>query len=89
VEQAQRANLSDDHRGPIVRDIGFTGAAAGQLLANDIIIEAGAPAPRRRVRTVAELDRVIESARPGSVVSLLIYRPQFDQTAVVNLRVGG
>ncbi len=89
AEQAQRENVGDDRRGPVVRDVNFSGAAANQLFPTDIILEAGSPSPRRRTRTVAELDQIVDQTNAGDIVSLLVYRPQLDQTRIVNLRVGG
>jgi serine protease Do len=86
-EAARRANISEGHQGPVVRDVSFAGSAANQLFPSDIIVEAGTPSPRRRTRTIEELDRVLRQANPGDIVSLLVYRPEAQQTRIVNVRV--
>ncbi len=89
AEQIQRANLSEERRGPVVSDVSFQGPSANQLFPTDIVLEAGAPSPRRRTRTVAELERILAQANPGDIVSMLVYRPEIDQTRVVNVRIAG
>ena len=58
------------------------------LQQGDIITEIGTPSPRRPVRTVSDFETVLNRANNGTLVSLLVYNVQAQQTRVVNLRIG-
>jgi serine protease Do len=96
VELARQANLDADARGLLVREVDLDGPANQQLFARtDVIAEVLRPAPRRAVKTVADLERALSRVRDGDIVSLYVYniggrRDGSDpQGRVVNLRVGG
>jgi serine protease Do len=96
VELARQANLGADARGLLVREVDLDGPANQQLFARtDVIAEVLRPAPRRAVKTVADLERALSRVRDGDIVSLYVYNiggrrdgPE-PQGRVVNLRVGG
>src|SRR5918996_2897702 len=96
VELARQANLDADARGLLVREVDMDGPANQQLFARtDVIAEVLRPAPRRQVKTVADLERALSRVRDGEIVSLYVYNiggrrggPE-PQGRVVNLRVGG
>jgi serine protease Do len=96
VELARQANLDAEARGLLVREVNLDGPANQQLFARtDVIAEVLRPAPRRAVKTVADLERALSRVRDGDIVSLYVYniggrRDGSDpQGRVVNLRVGG
>ncbi len=96
VELARQANLDSDARGLLVREVDLDGPANQQLFARtDVIAEVLRPAPRRAVKTVADLERAISRVRDGEIVSLYVYNiggrrdGTEPQGRVVNLRVGG
>jgi serine protease Do len=96
VELARQANLDAEARGLLVREVNLDGPANQQLFARtDVIAEVLRPAPRRAVKTVADLERALSRVRDGDIVSLYVYniggrRDGGDpQGRVVNLRVGG
>jgi serine protease Do len=88
AERARQARLSEDQRGVLVTEVDPMGTAYRNLAQGDIITEIGTPSPRRSVRTVADLEGVLNAARNGALVSLLVYNVQAQQTRVVNLRIG-
>ena len=96
VELARQANLGTDARGLLVREVDLDGPANQQLFARtDVIAEVLRPAPRRAVKTVADLERALSRVRDGDIVSLYVYNiggrrdGTEPQGRVVNLRVGG
>jgi serine protease Do len=96
VELARQANLGADARGLLVREVDLDGPANQQLFARtDVIAEVLRPAPRRAVKTVADLERALSRVRDGDIVSLYVYNiggrrdGTEPQGRVVNLRVGG
>jgi S1-C subfamily serine protease len=96
AELARQANLGSDARGLLVREVDLDGPANQQLFARtDVIAEVLRPAPRRAVKTVADLERALARARDGEIVSLYVYNiggrrdGSEPQGRVVNLRVGG
>jgi serine protease Do len=88
AERARQARLSEDQRGVLVTDVDPMGSSYRNLSPGDIITEIGTPSPRRAVRTVSEFEAVLNRASNGSLVSLLVYNVQAQQTRVVNLRIG-
>ena len=96
VELARQANLDAEARGLLVREVNLDGPANQQLVARtDVIAEVLRPAPRRAVKTVADLERALSRVRDGDIVSLYVYNigarrdGSEPQGRVVNLRVGG
>ncbi|HVE78131.1 MAG TPA: Do family serine endopeptidase [Gemmatimonadaceae bacterium] len=91
-ELARQANLSSEQRGVLVSDVLRAGPAHNRLTENrDVILEVIHPAPRRPIRTPADLDGVLSKMRSGDFISLRICQLVRDgcQEGVVNLRVGG
>ena len=88
-EFARANRISEDHRGVRVVDVNVTGPARNRLFPNDIITAVLFPAPRREVRSVADLQNVLSRVKDGDVVSLLIFDAQRNSTRVANIRIGG
>ena len=96
AELARQANLSSDARGLLVSEVDIDGPANQQLFPRtDVIAEVLRPAPRRAVKTVADLERALSRVPDGDIVSLYVYNiggrrdGAEPQGRVVNLRVGG
>ncbi|MFN2397516.1 MAG: Do family serine endopeptidase [Gemmatimonadaceae bacterium] len=87
AEFARQAELAADKRGVLVTAVQVAGPAYRLLARNDVILEAGSPSPRREIRTVADLERVVNSAKNGEIVSLLVYNADQKQTRVVNMGI--
>ena len=88
---AQGAQLSNSQRGLIVTSVSATGPAYGRLVAHDILLEVVNPGPRRPIRTLADLERVLSGLDSGEFVSFLVLRRvttgYAQETQVVNLQV--
>jgi serine protease Do len=89
AELAREANLSAEQRGVRVRNVATAGPAYEQLFEGDIITEIINPAPRRPVRTVADLQTATERIPSGQFVTLYVYDIRTQLSRVVTLRVGG
>ena len=91
AEYARANRLSEDRRGVRVTEVDGNGIARGKLFQNDIITAVLFPAPRKEVRSMADLESVLSRAKDGEIVSLLVFNPdaQRASTRVVNLRIGG
>jgi serine protease Do len=87
---ARDNNLGDDKRGLRVVEVSQSGPAShGKLFPqSDVITEILFPGPRRNVRSVSDLQKVLDRLKDGDVVSLSVYSTQLKQTRVVNVRVG-
>ena len=83
--RAQR--LDEDMRGLRVTEVSPSGPAREKLASSDVIVEVIYPAPRRAVRTVADLQSALAGAKTGDYVSLHVYSLAARTTRVVNLRV--
>ena len=87
--QARQNEISNDHRGLRVVEVDQNGPARqNRLLRNDILVAIINPQPRRELRTVEDLQRALSNIRDGSYVSFMVYNLDFEQTRIVNLRVG-
>ena len=86
---AREANLAADQRGVRVTSVTTGGPAYEQLVEGDIITEVLNPAPRRPVRTPADLQAAADGLRRGQYVSLYVYDIRSQISRVVTLRVGG
>ena len=89
---AQQARLTSSQRGLVVTSVSTTGPAYGRLRERDILVELVNPAPRRPIRTIADIERALSGLDGGDFVSFLVLR--FDgqggyiaQPQVVNLQV--
>ena len=81
--------ISEDHRGVRVVDINASGPARNRLFPNDIITAVLFPTPRKEVRSMADLQSVLNRAKDGDYVSLLVFDARLNTTRVANIRIGG
>jgi serine protease Do len=79
--------IDEDMRGLRVTEVSPTGPARDRLASSDVIVEVIYPTPRRPVRTVADLQAALASAKSGDYISLHVYSLAARSTRVVNLRV--
>jgi len=80
----------DEPRGVRVVDVVGSGPAFERLNpSSDVILDVLYPAPRRPVRSVADLQDALARLKNGDVISLNVYDVQARGTRVVNVRVGG
>ena len=88
-DDVQQLNLSADQRGLLVTDVKAGGPSWGELVdaehgGPDIILEIEGT----RVRTPAELRKVLDAQKPGSVVSLRVYNAKAQSRRVERIRLG-
>lgn len=78
------------NKGVRVSEVSADGPARDKLAAgSDVILEVLYPAPRRPIRTVNDLQTVVNGLKPGDYISLLVYNVSpGGGNRVVNLRVG-
>jgi len=90
-EFARQAKVPEERRGLRVVDIDPQGGARQLFVPNgiDIIVEVIYPAPRKAVRTAADLQAAVAKVNAGEYVSLLVYNAQQQSTRVVSVKVGG
>ena len=88
LELARSQRLDEALRGLRITDVAPAGPARDKLVSSDIIVAVIYPGPRRAVRSVADLQQVLDKLRDGEYVSLHVYSLQTQQTRVVNVRVG-
>jgi serine protease Do len=88
-EFATANRISEDHRGVRVVEINASGPARNRLFPNDIITAVLFPTPRKEVRSMADLQTVLNRAKDGDYVSLLVFDPRQNATRVANIRIGG
>ena len=90
AEQARQASLREEERGVMVTDVDLDGTAYGRIAPFSVITRVLHP-QEKRIRTVQDLESVLDATRSGEIVSLLTYdiRDPNKTTRVVNLRVGG
>jgi serine protease Do len=87
---AARASLDPNRRGVLVSDVVPLGPAYGKLNEQDVIFEVLYPAPRRAIRSVADLQGVLKGLKTGDYVSLNVHNlSQGGGDRVVNIRIGG
>jgi serine protease Do len=87
-EQAQRGQISDEHRGLRIVQIDRSSPQRDRWLQNDVLLAVVNPTPRRELRSTSDLQRVLSSAREGSYLSLMVYNLELGQSRIVNVRVG-
>ncbi|HEU4879538.1 MAG TPA: trypsin-like peptidase domain-containing protein [Gemmatimonadaceae bacterium] len=88
-ELAARASLDANKRGVLVTDVVPLGPAYQKLAEQDVIYEVLYPAPRRPVRSVADLQNVLSKLKTGDYVSLNVHSlAQGAGDRVVNIRIG-
>ncbi len=81
--------LTEEQRGLRVVAVEPTGPAANRLLpeAGDVIV--GVATTGERIKTIADLERVLSAKKAGEVLSLRVYRIGDKVFRVVNVRIGG
>ena len=86
-----RARVGEPYkRGLIVSDVAVTGPSFHKLSSDGtILLEILNPGPRRALRSAADLDAMLSSARSGDLVSMLVFDmgPQGGATRVVTVKV--
>jgi serine protease Do len=87
---AQRASLDANRRGVLVTDVVALGPSYQKLGEQDVIFEVLYPAPRKAIRSVADLQSVLSKLKTGDYVSLNVHSlVQGGGDRVVNIRIGG
>ncbi len=87
---AASASLSANRRGVLVTDVVPLGPAYNKLGERDVIFEVLYPAPRRSIRSTADLQNVLKGLKDGDYVSLNVHSlVQGGSDRVVNIRIGG
>jgi S1-C subfamily serine protease len=88
-ELAARASLDANKRGVLVTEVVPLGPAYQKLAQQDVIYEVLYPAPRRAIRSVADLQSVLSKLKTGDYVSLNVHSlAQGVGDRVVNIRIG-
>jgi serine protease Do len=87
---ATRASLADNRRGVMVTDVVPLGPSYGKLGEQDVIFEVLYPAPRKAIRTTADLQSVLSKLKTGDYISLNVHSlAPGAGDRVVNIRIGG
>ena len=81
--------VTENVEGLRVTDVVPNGPSRGKFNQYDVIQEVRFPAPRRTIKSVADLQGAVEKTKDGEILSLLVYNIANQQTRVVNVRVGG
>ena len=90
AELAGAASLPAGKRGVLVTDVVPLGAAYGKLGERDVIFEVLYPAPRRSIKSTADLQSVLGGLKNGDYISLNVHSlVQGGGDRVVNIRIGG
>jgi len=86
---AARASLAPNRRGVLVTDIVPLGPSYNKLAAQDVIFEVLYPAPRRAIRTPADVQQVLSRLRNGDYISLNVRNlGAGGNDRVVNIKIG-
>jgi serine protease Do len=86
---AREFEVPAEHRGLRVMEVSPTSAAVRNLVRQfDVITAVLYPTPRKDIRTISDMNAVLERLRPGDVVSLLVYNVRQRATRVVDIEVG-
>jgi serine protease Do len=89
AEFARANRVPEERRGLLVTDVDPASAARrGLIPRNDVIVEVLNPAPKRPVRSIADLQSTISKLDDGDLISLLVYDLRQQATRVVTLRLG-
>jgi len=90
AQVATDAKLPADRRGVLITDVVPLGAAYQKLGPQDVIFEVLYPAPRRAIRSPADLQGVLRGLKTGDYISLNVHSmAQGGSDRVVNIRIGG
>jgi serine protease Do len=89
-ELAQRSSVEANRRGVLVTDVTPLGPSFRKLASDsDVIFEVLYPAPRRPIRSVADLQAVLSKLKTGDYISLNVHSlAQGAGDRVVNIRIG-
>ncbi len=83
-------SLADNRKGVRVTDVIPLGPAYGKLGSQDVIFEVLYPAPRKLIRSTADLQSVLSKLKVGDYISLNVHSlAQGGSDRVVNIRIGG
>ena len=90
-ELAQRSSVDANHRGVLVTDVEPLGPSYQKLADDqDVIFEVLYPGPRHPVRSVSDLQSVLDKLKTGDYISLNVHSlSQGGGDRVVNIRIGG
>ncbi len=87
---ASQAALPENRRGVMVTDVVPLGPSYAKLGPQDVIFEVLYPAPRRPIRSAADLQSVLGKLKNGDYISLNVHSlAQGGSDRVVNIRIGG
>jgi serine protease Do len=91
ADLATRANITANRRGVLVTDVVPLGPSYNKLGEQDVIFEVLFPAPRRQIRSTADLQGVLSGLKEGDYISLNVHSlaPGGGGDRVVNIRIGG
>ena len=95
ADLANRASLPENRKGVLVTDVVPLGPSYGKLgdgktAPQDVIFEVLYPAPRRQIRSAADLQSVLGKLKTGDYISLNVHSlTQGGGDRVVNIRIGG
>jgi serine protease Do len=94
-ELAASASIAENRRGVLVTDVVPLGPSYGKLGdgksgPQDVIFEVLYPAPRKEIRTTADLQSVLSKLKTGDYISLNVHSlAAGGGDRVVNIRIGG
>jgi serine protease Do len=94
-ELAASSSLADNRKGVLVTDVIPLGPSYGKLgdgksAPQDVIFEVLYPAPRKEIRSTADLQSVLSRLRTGDYISLNVHSlAAGGGDRVVNIRIGG
>jgi S1-C subfamily serine protease len=84
-----RAELPENRRGVMVTDVVPLGPSFQKLGPNDVIFQVLYPAPRREIKSAADLQAVLSKLKTGDYISLNVHSlAQGGSDRVVNIRIG-
>ena len=78
-----RLEIPDSIQGVVVSRVDPTGSAFGILRRGCVIMEIN----RRPIRTVADYERTLRTAKPGSVLAVYYYDPTLEQRSLATIAV--
>ena len=78
-----RLDIPDSVQGVVVARVDPTGAAFGVLRRGCVVMEIN----RRPIRSVADYDRIVSAAKPGSILAIYFYDPTLAQRTLAAVTV--
>ncbi len=90
ADLVKRLGLPAEKGGVRVGEVNQDGPAKDKLIpGSDVITDVLYPAPRRAIKSVADLEAVVKGLKTGDYVSLMVYNiGQNGGSRVVNIRIG-